>query len=136
MSKTTGVVVAGAGPVGLSAAFALARAGVSVRIIDRLSVPTNQSRAAIVHARTLEHFERFSIVGDFIDAGVKVHEAAIYGHGNVLLLRSSFDYLATPFPFMIGLGAVQDREAVDQAAEASRCGGRTRNRTRQLSGVR
>ena len=37
MSKKTEVVVAGAGPVGLSAALALARAGVSVRIIDRLT---------------------------------------------------------------------------------------------------
>jgi len=110
MSKTTEIVVVGAGPVGLSAAVALAGAGVSVRIIDRLTVPTNQSRAAIVHARTLEHFERFGIVGDFIGAGVKVHEAAIYGHGNVLLVRPSFDYLATPFPFMIGLEQFKTEE--------------------------
>jgi 2-polyprenyl-6-methoxyphenol hydroxylase-like FAD-dependent oxidoreductase len=32
--KAPKVIVAGAGPVGLSAAFALTRAGVSVRIID------------------------------------------------------------------------------------------------------
>jgi 2-polyprenyl-6-methoxyphenol hydroxylase-like FAD-dependent oxidoreductase len=103
MSSRTEVLVTGAGPVGLSAALALAQAGVSIRIIDRLTVPTNQSRAAIVHARTLEHFERLGIVDDFLAVGVKVHGAAIYGPGDVLLVRPSFDYLPTPYPFMIGL---------------------------------
>jgi 3-(3-hydroxy-phenyl)propionate hydroxylase len=103
MSSRTEVLVTGAGPVGLSAALALAQAGVSIRIIDRLTVPTNQSRAAIVHARTLEHFERLGIVDDFLATGVKVHGAAIYGDGDALLVRPSFDYLPTAYPFMIGL---------------------------------
>src|SRR3981081_3553111 len=103
MSVKTEVLIVGAGPVGLSAALALAKAGASIRIIDRLTSPTNQSRAAIVHARTLEHFERLGIVDDFLVAGVKVHGAAIYGAGDVLLVRPSFDYLPTPYPFMIGL---------------------------------
>ena len=89
------VLIIGAGPVGLSAGVALARAGIPIRIIDRLITPTNESRAAIVHARTLEHFERLGFVEDFLTAGVKVGGAAIYGPGNHLLIR--------PFPFMLGL---------------------------------
>lgn len=97
------VLVVGAGPVGLSAAVALAQSGVAVRIIDRLTVPTNQSRAAIVHARTLEHFERLGFVDDFLAAGVKVHGVAVYdGHGR-LLTRPSLDGLPTAFSFMLGL---------------------------------
>jgi 2-polyprenyl-6-methoxyphenol hydroxylase-like FAD-dependent oxidoreductase len=63
---------------------ALARAGIAIRIIDLLAAPTNQSRAAIVHARTLEHFERLGFVDDFLAAGVKVHGVAVYGPGNPL----------------------------------------------------
>jgi 2-polyprenyl-6-methoxyphenol hydroxylase-like FAD-dependent oxidoreductase len=97
------VLIVGAGPVGLSAAVALARAGIPIRIIDRLTAPTNESRAAIVHARTLEHFERLGFVDDFLAAGVRVHGAAVYGPGNHLLVRPSLDHLPTPFPFMLGL---------------------------------
>ena len=56
-----------------------------------------------MHARTLEQLERLGIVDDFLAAGVKVHGAAIYGPGDVLLVRPSFDSLPTPYPFMIGL---------------------------------
>ena len=103
ISMGDAVLIVGAGPVGLSAAVALARAGISIRIIDRLTAPTNQSRAAIVHARSLEHFERLGFVNDFLAAGVKVHGAAIYGPGNLLLVRPSLDQLPTPYPFMLGL---------------------------------
>jgi 2-polyprenyl-6-methoxyphenol hydroxylase-like FAD-dependent oxidoreductase len=97
------VLIVGAGPVGLSAGVALAQAGIPIRIVDRLITPTNESRAAIVHARTLEHFERLGFVEDFLAAGVKVRGAAIYGPGNKLLVRPSLDHLPTPFPFMLGL---------------------------------
>lgn len=101
MSKT--VLVAGAGPVGLAGALSLAQAGVPVRIIDRLATPTNQSRAAIVQARTMEHFQRLGCADDFLAAGVRVHGVAIYGPGHTLLTRNSLDHLPTPYPFMLGL---------------------------------
>jgi len=56
MSNRAQVLIVGAGPVGLSAALALAQAKVTICIIDKLPTPTNQSRAAVVHVRTLEHF--------------------------------------------------------------------------------
>ena len=103
MSNQNEVLIVGAGPVGLSAALALTKAKVPIRIIDRLAEPTNQPRAAILHVRTLEHFERLGIIDDFLAAGVKIHGACIYAPGNVLLVRPSFDHLPTPYPFMLGL---------------------------------
>ena len=103
MNKGAEVLIVGAGPVGLSSAVALAQAGVSIRIIDKLTIPIHQSRAAIIHARTLEHFERLGIVNSFLVAGIKVHGVAMYGAGNVLLMRPSLDHLPTAYPFMLGL---------------------------------
>lgn len=48
------VLVVGAGPVGLTLALLLDRAGVDVVIVDRDSGPVTQSRAIWIHSRTLE----------------------------------------------------------------------------------
>src|SRR5688572_29469900 len=50
----TEVLVVGAGPVGLMTALELTRRGISVRIIDRAPQRAPESRALVVHARTLE----------------------------------------------------------------------------------
>jgi 2-polyprenyl-6-methoxyphenol hydroxylase-like FAD-dependent oxidoreductase len=60
------VVVVGAGPVGLVAACELARHGLAVRVIDKLPAPTDESRAIVVHARSLEMFDRMGVAGEII----------------------------------------------------------------------
>lgn len=97
------VLVVGAGPVGLAGAVGLALAGVKVRIIDRLAAPINQSRAAIVHARTMEHFERLGFANEFLAAGVRVFGVAVHGENSQLLTRATLEHLPTRFPFMLGL---------------------------------
>ena len=50
----TQVLIAGAGPVGLTLANELARRGVRCRIVDGASKPAEQSRALVIHCRTQE----------------------------------------------------------------------------------
>ncbi|MFJ7592663.1 FAD-dependent oxidoreductase [Streptomyces sp. NPDC097617] len=50
----TDVAIVGAGPTGLALAVTLARAGVDFVLLDRQAEGANTSRAAVVHARTLE----------------------------------------------------------------------------------
>src|SRR5688572_30493989 len=50
----TQVAIVGAGPTGLALAVTLASAGVDFVVLDRLAEGANTSRAAVVHARTLE----------------------------------------------------------------------------------
>lgn len=53
-SPVSPVLIVGAGPVGLTLALLLHKAGVAVTVIDRDSAPVEQSRAIWVHPRTLE----------------------------------------------------------------------------------
>ncbi|MGW7611918.1 SDR family oxidoreductase [Streptomyces sp. NPDC054766] len=50
----TDVLVVGAGPVGLLLAGELRTGGARVTVLERLTVPTAESRASILHARTME----------------------------------------------------------------------------------
>ena len=54
----TGVLVVGAGPVGLAVAASLAGHGHDFVVVDRQAAGATTSRAAVVHARTLEMLER------------------------------------------------------------------------------
>jgi len=54
----TQVLVVGAGPVGLMLAGELRLGGAEVIVLERLAVPTIESRASTLHARTMELFDQ------------------------------------------------------------------------------
>ena len=58
---TTDVVIVGAGPTGLTLAGVLAKERVSHVLVDRLTEGANTSRAAVVHARTLEVLDELQV---------------------------------------------------------------------------
>src|SRR5947207_507416 len=51
---SSGVIVVGAGPVGLALAGELRAGGAEVTVLERLETPTTQSRATTLDARTME----------------------------------------------------------------------------------
>ena len=51
-SFDTDVLIAGAGPTGLTLAAALLSRGVRTQVVDRLAAGANTSRAAVVHSHT------------------------------------------------------------------------------------
>jgi pentachlorophenol monooxygenase len=53
----TQVLIAGGGPVGVTAAIELARRGIGCRVVDPLSEPPRYAKAVGVQPRTLEVFE-------------------------------------------------------------------------------
>lgn len=63
------VLIVGAGPTGLAHALWLARAGVRVRIIDRMAEPGTSSRAVGVAARTLELYRQLGIADEVVAEG-------------------------------------------------------------------
>lgn len=76
MAPRTTILVAGAGPVGLTVAAELARYGVGVRIVDMAATPTDKSKALVLWSRSLELIERMGAVDRFLSAGMLCHGPA------------------------------------------------------------
>lgn len=75
------VLIAGAGPTGLVLALCLTRAGVCVRIIDRVAEPGTTSRALAVQARTLEFYRQLGLAEAVVEAGRKVPGINLWTRG-------------------------------------------------------
>ncbi|NQX28994.1 FAD-dependent monooxygenase [Microbacteriaceae bacterium VKM Ac-2854] len=96
------VLIVGAGPSGLSAACALADAGVRVAIIDAVETGANTSRAAVIHARTLEVLAALGVTERLLLEGVTVPRFTVRD-GDALIARLDFSGLPTPYPFTLML---------------------------------
>ncbi|MCR5976794.1 pentachlorophenol monooxygenase [Gordonia jinghuaiqii] len=75
------VLIAGAGPVGLTAAIELRRRGVRVRIVDPLPDPPQYAKAVGVQPRTLEVFEGMGVIEQILDAGMEMRGQLVYVNG-------------------------------------------------------
>ena len=94
------VLIVGAGPVGLTMAAELARFGVSVRIVERNSHPTETSRALVMWSRTLELLDRAGCTPAFLEAGLKGRGASLRA-GQTILGRPRFDDIASAYNFAL-----------------------------------
>ncbi|MEH0985046.1 FAD-dependent oxidoreductase [Micromonospora sp. CPCC 205556] len=98
LPTSTDVLVVGAGPTGLAAALTLARRGVAVTVVDRLDRPPATSRAAVVHAYTLEELDRIGAADPLIERGLRSPRFTVRDRDRVLLtvpfhtLPTRYDY--------------------------------------------
>jgi 2-polyprenyl-6-methoxyphenol hydroxylase-like FAD-dependent oxidoreductase len=103
----TDVLIVGAGPAGLTMANLLARYRLDFRIVDKGSGPTDQSRALVVHARTLELWDKLGLADEALRRGQKFEE--VYPLINGRPLASGLPILplkeggkgVTPYPFAL-----------------------------------
>jgi len=96
----TDVLIVGAGPTGLTLATALARRGVPVVLIDRLREGHNTSRAAVVHARTLEVLEPLGVTAALVQRGLHAGRFTVRDRDQVLV-PIAFDDLPTRYPYTL-----------------------------------
>jgi 2-polyprenyl-6-methoxyphenol hydroxylase-like FAD-dependent oxidoreductase len=98
----TDVLIAGAGPVGLTMASELARYGLFVRLIDKNTERTDKSKALVLWARTLELMDRMGTgcTQRFIEAGLKVQEVNIFS-GREEIARVEMSHVESPYKFVL-----------------------------------
>ena len=97
------VLIAGAGPTGLTLALFLARRGVLPRIVDAKPGPVDQSRALGVHARTLELYRFAGIAERVIAAGIPAERVHLMS-GEREVTGFSIAEMGegiSPYPFML-----------------------------------
>jgi 2-polyprenyl-6-methoxyphenol hydroxylase-like FAD-dependent oxidoreductase len=100
MSSNPKVLIAGAGPVGLTLANELVRHGVPVRIVDKSTACTDKSKALVLWSRTLELFDDAGYAKPFIAAGFAGHGANI-SNGKTVVARVSLDSIDSRFPYAL-----------------------------------
>jgi 2-polyprenyl-6-methoxyphenol hydroxylase-like FAD-dependent oxidoreductase len=99
-SFDTDVLIVGAGPAGLTLATALAARGANFMLIDRQPEGANTSRAAVVHAHTLEALEPLQVADRLVERGVPARRFTIRDRDRVLV-PIGFEHLPTRYPYTL-----------------------------------
>jgi 2-polyprenyl-6-methoxyphenol hydroxylase-like FAD-dependent oxidoreductase len=130
----TEVLVVGAGPAGLTMANVLDRQGVSFRIIDMKGGPVEETRALVVHAKTLELLDRLNLADRAVERGQRMGAVQVFGEGKPAGKISFLDDGAddrTPYPFALVLEQDRTERLLIDGLEAT--GGRVEWNTELLS---
>jgi 2-polyprenyl-6-methoxyphenol hydroxylase-like FAD-dependent oxidoreductase len=109
------VLVVGAGPVGLTLGCELLRQGVSCRVIDVLEAPVIYSKAAVVHARTMEVFESLGIASAAIERAKIIYGVSVYSEAK-RVVHAVLDEMDSPFPHVYGLSQHDTEELLGARA--------------------
>jgi 2-polyprenyl-6-methoxyphenol hydroxylase-like FAD-dependent oxidoreductase len=96
----TDVVIAGAGPTGLALGCVLAGEGVPFMLVDRQAEGANTSRAAVIHARTLEVLEALQVTDRLCAEGLVVPRFILRDRDRALA-TIRFDHLPTRHPYTL-----------------------------------
>jgi 2-polyprenyl-6-methoxyphenol hydroxylase-like FAD-dependent oxidoreductase len=98
----TDVLIIGAGPTGLALAVTLQQARIRHLVIDKLAAGQNTSRAAVIHAHTLEVLDSIGVSQALADVGLKLSNFT-YRDRSRALLPLQFDALPSRFPYLLML---------------------------------
>jgi 2-polyprenyl-6-methoxyphenol hydroxylase-like FAD-dependent oxidoreductase len=98
----TDVLIVGAGPTGLALATMLMRSGITPAIVDKLTTGQNTSRAAVIHAHTLEVLEQLGVSERLAHKGLRLATFSIRDRDRVLV-RLPFDTLPTRYNYLLML---------------------------------
>jgi 2-polyprenyl-6-methoxyphenol hydroxylase-like FAD-dependent oxidoreductase len=75
-------------------------------LVDKLPEPSGNSRAIVVHPRTLELFDQIGIVQAVLEQSVRMRGLSFWA-GERALARVPVEALDSPYPFMAGIAQAQ-----------------------------
>lgn len=99
----TDVIIAGAGPVGTVAAYALAQAGLRVMVAEAGATCAEDLRASTFHPPTLEMLHELGVLDELMVQGLiaPVYQYRVRSTGDVLAFDLSELADITPYPFRL-----------------------------------
>ncbi len=118
MASSPKVLIAGAGPVGLTLANELVRQGISVRIVDKNVERTDKSKALVLWSRTLELFDDAGYASDFLTAGMPAHGAQI-STGKEIVASVSLDSIDSRFNYALMIAQSETERVLEQRLAAA-----------------
>ena len=130
MANNPKVLIAGAGPMGLTLANELVRHGISVRIVDKSAARTDKSKALVLWSRTLELLDDAGYAKDFLSSGILAHGAQI-STGKQVVARVSFDLIDSRFAYALMIAQSETEKVLEERLAAA---GVTVERTVELTG--
>ena len=97
------VIIAGGGPVGTVAGYALAQSGLKVLVVEAETRPPEDLRASTFHPPSLEMLDALGVLDDLLPMGLKapVYQYRIRQTGEVLAFDLTELADRTPFPFRL-----------------------------------
>jgi 2-polyprenyl-6-methoxyphenol hydroxylase-like FAD-dependent oxidoreductase len=110
------VIVAGAGPVGLSLACELERQGVEHRIVDAAPAREAVSRATDLHARSLELWDQTGVAETIVAAAVRITGVPLFSGGREVA-RLDFTGVDSTFPAAVSLPQRELEALLEQRLE-------------------
>lgn len=96
------VIIAGAGPTGMTLANLLADAGIDILLLEARSAPDTRSRAIGITPPTLEILDRFGIGAHLATRGVQISRASVFGDHR-RLGSVSFAGIHRKYPFILAV---------------------------------
>jgi len=127
----TNILIVGAGPTGLALAAELRRRGIEAVTVDKIAEGANTSRAAVVHARTLEVLEPLGVVPTMLTEGFKVPVFRVRDRDRALI---TIDFETIPSTYAFTLMCPQDRTEAILIARLHALGGEV-TRPAEVTGV-
>lgn len=112
------IIVVGAGPTGLALAGELRSAGVDTLVLESAHAGANTSRAAVIHARTLEALEASGVTDQLLAEGVVVPVFTLRDRRR-LLASIDFAGLPTKYPFTLMLPQSRTEQILAGRLEAA-----------------
>ncbi|MGH8432745.1 MAG: FAD-dependent monooxygenase, partial [Solimonas sp.] len=116
MARNPTVLVAGAGPVGLTLANELVRYGIPVRVVEKAAERTDKSKALVLWSRSLELFDHAGYADQFLAAGIKAHGAQ-FSNGKELIARVSLDSVKSAYPYALMIPQSETERVLEEHLE-------------------
>jgi 3-(3-hydroxy-phenyl)propionate hydroxylase len=106
MERDEGVLIAGAGPVGLITALGLAQRGLAVTVVEAEPHIIDSPRAMVYHWTVLEHLDRLGILREAEEQGFRKQDYAYFVPETGEWIPFDLELLAedTDYPYNVHLG--------------------------------